>query len=686
MNDPSQKPDKSKPKGAPVQHWRLFKAVVSLLVIAGILFYFLKTVARPQNQVQGTVPTFTYETFKAQLRLGNVEKIKTSGDQIEVWLKEPLEQNLAGSLPTPQASRSSLPTPAGSFASGGAAAPGAWDTNGFNPDLKKGVADQAANNTHFKIVKPSIEDPGLMPLLEERQVSIESVSPQNSSPWTGILYLLVLLAFIPLGFILLQRFSAPQRHENLGGMTNSPARSYKLTDGQVTFEDVAGSYNVKQELQEVIEFLKNPQRFNRLGAKIPKGVLLVGPPGTGKTLLARAVAGEAEVPFLSLSGSDFMELYVGVGAARVRKLFEQAKKSAPTIIFIDELDSIGRRRSSGSMPGNEERDQTLNQLLSEMDGFSPSDNVIVLGATNRPEILDPALQRPGRFDRQVVVDNPTLQDRAEILRIHARGKIMAPEVDLEEVARGTPGLSGADLANLLNEAALLAVRKSKDQIGPTELSEARDKVLIGLERNVVLHQEDVRLIAYHEAGHALVGAVLPHADPIHKVTIIPRGMAMGVTQQLPERDRFLYSSDYLLDYISVMMGGRAAEELALGVMTSGASNDLKQATHLARKMVLEWGMSPRFGAIFLGNEESSFLGDFAVQGRSFSETTAREVDEEIRSILEEAYARAKRILVERRPALERLVEALLEKEQIQGEEVYALLQDVDRQDDRQILQ
>jgi cell division protease FtsH len=658
-----------------VQHWRLIRAVVSLLVIAGILIYFLKTVTKPQDEVQSAVPTFTYESFKDQLRLGNVEKIRTSGDQIEIWLKEPLEQQIA----------SSLPTPAGGFASSSEATPGTWDTNGFNPDWKKLRADQAANNTHFKIVKPTIEDPGLMPLLEEHKVAIESASPQNSSPWTGILYLLVLLAFIPLGYVMLQRLSSPQRHESLGGMTNSPARSYSLTDGQVTFEDVAGSYNVKQELLEVIEFLKNPQRFNRLGAKIPKGVLLVGPPGTGKTLLARAVAGEAGVPFLSLSGSDFMELYVGVGAARVRKLFEQAKKSAPTIIFIDELDSIGRRRSSGSMPGNEERDQTLNQLLSEMDGFSPSDNVIVLGATNRPEILDPALQRPGRFDRQVVVDNPTLQDRIAILRIHARDKLMAHEVDLEEVARGTPGLSGADLANLLNEAALLAVRKAKDQIGPNELSEARDKVLIGLERNVILDQEDVRLIAYHEAGHALVGAVLPHADPIHKVTIIPRGMAMGVTQQLPERDRFLYSSDYLLDYISVMMGGRAAEELALGVMTSGASNDLKQATHLARKMVLEWGMSPRFGAIFLGNEESSFLGDFAVQGRSFSETTAREVDEEIRSILEKAYARATRILVERRPALERLVEALLEKEQILGEEVYNLLQDEDRRGDRQPL-
>jgi cell division protease FtsH len=357
----------------------------------------------------------------------------------------------------------------------------------------------------------------------------------------------------------------------------------------------------------------------------------------------------------------------------VRKLFEQAKKSAPTIIFIDELDSIGRRRSSGGMPGNEERDQTLNQLLSEMDGFNPADNVIVMAATNRPEILDPAIQRPGRFDRQVVVDNPTLQDRIDILRIHARNKRMASEVDLEEVARGTPGLSGADLANLLNEAALLAARRFKEQISPEDLSEARDKVLIGLERNVTLNEEDLRTIAYHEAGHALAAAVLTHADPIHKVTIIPRGMAMGVTQQLPERDRFLYSSDYLLDTITVIMGGRAAEELALGVITSGAANDLKQATHLARKMVLDWGMSPRFGAIFLGSEEGSFLGDFQTQARSFSEITAREVDEEIRRILDQVYARAKSLLVEHRQALERLVQLLLEKEQVQGEEVYMLV-------------
>jgi cell division protease FtsH len=338
------------------------------------------------------------------------------------------------------------------------------------------------------------------------------------------------------------------------------------------------------------------------------------------------------------------------------------------------------------MSGDEERDQTLNQLLSEMDGFQPSENVIVMAATNRPDVLDPAILRPGRFDRQVVVDNPTLQDRIDILRIHARNKIVDADIDLEEVARGTPGLSGADLANLLNEAALLAARRSSDTIGSDDISKARDKVLIGLERNLILTEEDIRLIAYHEAGHALVAAVLPNADPILKVTIIPRGMSMGTTQQLPERDRFLYSSDYLLDYIAVMMGGRAAEELALSVMTSGASNDLKQATNLARRMVLEWGMSPRFGAMFLGGEDGSFLGASLVQARGYSETTAREVDEEIQTILKDAYARAIAKLVEHRQALDRLVQVLLEKEEIQGGDVYALLQSEDCQDRSGLLQ
>jgi cell division protease FtsH len=629
---------------------------------------------------QQVIPTVNYKLFKDQIRMGNVEKIRTSGDQIEVWLKEPvLIESLDDRLPTDK----NLPTSAESVDG----KPGGYqnsvpNVNGRSEDPVYKVPEIS----RFSIYRPTIEDPSLMPLLEEHEVLIYGDPKPRESSWTGLISLVFMLAFIPLGFIFLQRLSAANKTESLGGITNSPAHMYNSTMKRITFEDVAGASNVKQELQEVIDFLKNPQRFNRLGAKIPKGVLLVGPPGTGKTLLARAVAGEAGVPFLSMSGSDFMELYVGVGASRVRKLFDQAKKSAPTIIFIDELDSIGRRRSTGAMPGNEERDQTLNQLLSEMDGFNPADNVIVMAATNRPEILDPAILRPGRFDRQIVVDNPTLQDRIDILRIHARNKIIDSAVDLEEVARSTPGFSGADLANLLNEAALLAARKFKEEIGPYEIYEARDKVLIGLERNVILTEEDARLIAYHEAGHALVAAVLPHADPVHKVTIIPRGMAMGVTQQLPERDRFLYSSDYLQDYIAVMMGGRAAEELALGVMTSGASNDLKQATHLARKMVLEWGMSPRFGAIFLGTEEGSFLGDGLGQLRGYSETTAREVDEEIHTILECAYDRAKLELVNHRQELESLVRSLLEKEQVQGEEVYALLRREDSRSEAQLLQ
>jgi cell division protease FtsH len=425
----------------------------------------------------------------------------------------------------------------------------------------------------------------------------------------------------------------------------------------------------------VIEFLQNPQRFRGFGATVPKGVLLVGPPGTGKTLLARAVAGEAAAAFFPIGGSDFMELFVGVGASRVRHLFKQARENEPAIIFIDELDSIGRRRGVGLNGGHDEREQTLNQLLAEMDGFEKHDNVIVIAATNRPDILDAALLRPGRFDRQIVVDSPTFVERLAILQVHGRNKPFSHEVDLESVARGTPGFSGADLSNLLNEAALLAIRRRKAEIGNEEINDAADKVMIGLERELVLTADEKRLLACHEAGHALVATCLPNADPIHKVNIIPRGRAMGVTQQLPERDRYLFDREYILDRLTVLMSGRAAEELVIGVVTSGAADDLKQATRFARKMVLELGMSNTLGHVSLRSEqETSYLGEDWSVSREYSELTAQKADEEISQILETAYQRATDILVQHRGALDRVVEALLEKEQLLGPELQALLE------------
>jgi cell division protease FtsH len=443
----------------------------------------------------------------------------------------------------------------------------------------------------------------------------------------------------------------------------------------VTFDDVAGAQSAKAELEEVIEFLRESARFEKLGGDIPKDVLLVGPPGTGKTLLARAVAGEADVPFFNITGSDFMEMFVGVGASRVRDLFEDAKKASPAIIFIDELDSIGRTRGAGLGGGHDEREQTLNQLLSEMDGFEQNADVIIMAATNRPDILDPALLRPGRFDRRITVDLPTMKDREKILEIHSRNKPLDLDVDLEQIAQGTPGFSGDDLENLLNEAALLAARKDKDKIQLNDIEDARDKIILGLERgNLGLSEEEYKLLAYHEGGHAVVAAFTPHADPIHKVTIVPRGKAMGVTQQLPEKEKYIYSREYILDRLAVMMGGRAAEELQFNTNTSGAENDLKQATRLARKMILDWGMGETLKQVAYGGQRQQvFLGEAISHRREYSETTAREVDEEIKTILSEAFERAQEILEDHKDGLDQLVELLLEEEEVSGNKVYDIL-------------
>jgi len=460
-------------------------------------------------------------------------------------------------------------------------------------------------------------------------------------------------------------------------MSFGKSKAKLLTENQqkVTFRDVAGIDEAKEELEEIIEFLKDPKKFTRLGGRIPKGVLLVGSPGTGKTLLAKAIAGEAGVPFFSISGSDFVEMFVGVGASRVRDLFVQGKKNAPCIIFIDEIDAVGRHRGAGLGGGHDEREQTLNQLLVEMDGFESNEGVIIIAATNRPDVLDPALLRPGRFDRNVVVPKPDLKGREEILKVHSVKTPLADDVKLDVVARGTPGFSGADLSNLVNEAALLAARRGKDRLEMPEFDDAKDKLLMGTERrSMIISDEEKRNTAYHEAGHTLVARLIPGTDPIHKVSIIPRGMALGLTMQLPIDERHTHDKDYLLNNIAVLMGGRAAEELVLEHMTTGAGNDIERATEIARKMVCEWGMSDKLGPLCFGKkEEHIFLGKEMAQRRDFSEETAIEIDNEIKRIVTESYSRAVGLLEENREALSRLAEALLEKEVLDAVEIEHLV-------------
>ncbi len=545
------------------------------------------------------------------------------------------------------------------------------------------VTDAGVEYTQFTTNIPPFGEDDLWQLLDTHNVEVDVRPESDISWWQILLNFLPLLAMVGFGYILLRGMRAQTPGQDIMSAGKSKAKRYEGTEERTTFENVAGAAGPKRELQEVIAFLKHPQRFKRIGAEIPKGLLLVGPPGTGKTLLARAVAGEAGVPFFSISGSDFMEMFVGVGASRVRDLFKNAKDSAPSIIFVDELDSIGRRRGAGLGGGHDEREQTLNQLLNEMDGFEINRGVLVMAATNRPDILDPALLRPGRFDRQVVVELPTLSEREAILELHGSDKPLTDDVDLGRVARGTPGFSGADLENLLNEAALIAAREDQDTITSRHIDEARDKILMGLAReSMVLTDEEYRLLAYHEGGHAIVAAALPHADPIHKVTIIPRGRAMGVTQQLPERDRYIYPYEYMLDRMAVMMGGRAAEELVLQTRTSGAQNDLEQATKLARNIVLNWGVSERIGRVALGDGEGQvFLGKEISEGRSYSEETARLVDQEVRELLEMAYQRATEALDTHRVKLDKLAELLIDEEEIPGERVLALFGDEAEDDD-----
>lgn len=576
-----------------------------------------------------------YSTFRRELTAGHVVRVVIAAQRIDGELSQPIEGTTGGG----------------------------W----------------TVETRFFRTVPPSLPDPDLIPELQARGVEIMALPVSSTgTTWVPIAFTVgpVILLLIVIGYVVMTQ----ERRGGSGGLLSfgrSRARRYSGETAPVTFADVAGSDAPKAELREVVEFLKDPARFQRLGAEVPRGLLLVGPPGTGKTLLARATAGEAGVPFFFISGSEFVELFVGVGASRVRNLFRQAKEHSPAIVFVDEIDALGRERGSAVTGAHEERQQTLNQLLVEMDGFEPNVELIIIAATNRPDILDSALLRPGRFDRRVVVDLPSLTERHAILQLHARGKPLAPDVDLEAAARGTPGFSGADLENLLNEAALLAARAGKEWIENEDLELARDKVVMGLERqNLLISPAERRCMAYHEAGHAVVAAVLPHADPLHKVTIVPRGQALGITQQLPVEDKHLYTREYLLDKLATLMGGRAAEHLVLDTATTGAENDLKEATRLARRMVLEWGLADELeNMAFHTGPEELYVANGHLRLPEYSEATARATDRAVRRILSGAFDRAMEILQTHRAGLDAIAEALIEHEVLIGDEVAEILAD-----------
>lgn len=534
------------------------------------------------------------------------------------------------------------------------------------------ISGKLKDGQEFSTVVP--DDDTLISKLEAKNVEIRAELPPQPPWWTGILSsLLPMLLIVGLWFLLMnQSNGGGGRVMNFG---KSRARRYDEDKVKVTFKDVAGADEAKQELEEVVEFLKHPQKYNELGAKIPKGVLLYGPPGTGKTLLAKAVAGEAGVPFFSISGSDFVEMFVGVGASRVRDLFEQAKKSAPCIVFIDEIDAVGRQRGAGLGGGHDEREQTLNQLLVEMDGFGANEGIIMIAATNRPDILDPALLRPGRFDRQIVVDRPDIKGRQEILKVHVKGKPIGQDVELNVIAQRTPGFTGADLSNLVNEAALMTARKNKKVINMPEMEEAAERVIMGPERKSrVISDKEKRLTAYHEGGHTVVGMLLDNTDPVHKVTIIPRGRAGGYTLSLPKEDRYYATRSEMLDELKVLLGGRVAEALVLKEISSGASNDLQRATTLARQMICEYGMSENIGPVTFGHRQDQvFLGRDIARDKDYSEEVAAEIDKEVRSFIEDAYAATEKLLSDNIDKLHVIAEALIERETLEADEISELI-------------
>lgn len=534
------------------------------------------------------------------------------------------------------------------------------------------ISGKLKDGKEFSTVAPN--DSKLVEKLEAKKVDIKAELPPQPPWWMSILSsILPMLIIVGLWFMLMNQGGAGGgKVMNFG---KSRARRYDEEKLKITFKDVAGADEAKQELEEVVEFLKHPQKYNDLGAKIPKGVLLYGPPGTGKTLLAKAVAGEAGVPFFSISGSDFVEMFVGVGASRVRDLFDQAKKSAPCIVFIDEIDAVGRQRGAGLGGGHDEREQTLNQLLVEMDGFSANEGIIMIAATNRPDILDPALLRPGRFDRQIVVDRPDIKGRTEILKVHVKGKPMGQDVNLDVIAQRTPGFTGADLSNLVNEAALLTARKDKKAINMPEMEEAAERVIMGPERKSrVISDKEKRLTAYHEGGHTIVGMLLEHTDPVHKVTIIPRGRAGGYTLSLPKEDKYYATRSKMLDELKVLLGGRVAEALVLKEISSGASNDLQRATQLARQMICEYGMSENIGPVTFGHRQDQvFLGRDIARDKDYSEEVAAEIDKEVRSFMEDAYAATEKLLSDNIDKLHVIAKALMEKETLEEEEINQLV-------------
>jgi cell division protease FtsH len=612
-----------------------------LLVIAALILWNL-LVLRPTSRPEISIP---YSLLLEQVRADNVAYVRIAGDEITGSLVQPIPEPQITPSPEPTSKDNSSPLP--------------------TPEPAKTYAD-------FHTLFPqAVGDPQLMPLLESHGVVVEVAQP--STPWfeillsNGLPLLLLLVAMVWIGR------RASQGQSGIFSFGRSRARRQEGDRPHVTFNDVAGADEAKADLQEVVDFLRHPQKYHDIGARIPRGVLLVGPPGTGKTLMARAIAGEAEVPFFNISASEFVEMFVGVGASRVRDLFEQAKTTAPAIVFIDELDAVGRRRGAGLGTVNDEREQTLNQLLVEMDGFDERHEVILLAATNRPDVLDPALLRPGRFDRQVTVGLPDRQGREGILRIHTQGLRLAQAVDLRLLARTTTGFSGADLANLCNEAALNAARHDREQVTMADFEEAVDKVLLGGVRPLLLDAGERCVVAYHEAGHALVAWLTPEADPVHKVTIIPRGHALGVTEQLPGEDHYNYSKAYLLARLAVMLGGRAAEEIAIGDITTGAENDLVEATRLARRMVTRWGMGELGLAAFQADEEHPFLGYELAQGRDYSEATAARIDEEIRRLLSERHEAVHRLLADYRASLDQLVQLLLHEETVDQQALAQLL-------------
>jgi cell division protease FtsH len=608
--------------GGPGNNRRWFMIIFPLLLLLPLLTTVFTN--------QGGQPNVSYTEFRQQVEQGNVREVVISGNRVEGEFSQAVQTDAGETIPS---------------------------------------------GSTFVTYVPSFGDSDVMGLLRDNDVTIYTRPPRDDVSFLGVLFnLLPLLLLVWIGFSIYRNMRSQGR--GIFNVGQNKAKLYDKTEHtKTTFDDVAGLEGAKTEVMEIVDYLKNPEAYANIGAQTPKGVLLVGPPGTGKTLVARAIAGEAEAPFFSMSGSDFMEMFVGVGASRVRSLFQDAKKKAPSIIFIDELDSIGRHRGAGLGGGHDEREQTLNQLLSELDGFEPNESTIVLAATNRPDILDPALLRPGRFDRRVIINLPTVKDREEILHIHARKRPMDDDVDLHEVAQGTPGFSGADLQNLLNEAAILAARAKKKKISMDDITEARDKVILGLERrNVTMSDEEKKVVAFHESGHAVVAAMLPNTDPLYKVTIIPRDKAMGVTMQLPEGDRHLYSKEYLQDRLSVMLAGRACEDLIFDSITTGAENDFRESTKLARQMVSAWGMSEKLGPLAsAGEQRNVFLGEELSRGREFSEHTAQIIDDEIQRFLNEAYERAKSTLDKNRDGLEKLANTLIEREQLAADEVLEIL-------------